>query len=1193
MKRYIFIVILILLTILPLVHASDVSIVAKSLSQYAKWMPTDGNKLTFLVHVSKPKSKGSIAFSWAQVSSWPGTYMNKGNETTPDLCFDATQSKSAWADVSHARRNEPLPAGLPPPKPVGSTRNPYNPEHVTWTVSDDCSTASFSWVSRAYLPPEGFTIQVTVQSKDGGSFGILQATYNGTATINVPKDDNGDYIADYWRKDAWVDGMHSPPADDEKGPTGQPNTVENNTQIGDGLTRFEEYRGGEINGEHTRFDPQKKDIFIFTDGLGIGDASNLPRNVFAIREIAKDDVQDSRETRNPITKKLESINDRTVNFNSLGTPTDFGAGEDSPWRVMAKEAIWIDDNTTANAPYSGVYENGILTIYTAYIRSDVSTFMSYSGRLGCPWTSTEDAIIKEIAQTLGHEIGHAIGLEHPWESRVGVNEDGHLLGSVPKPTATEQAEKYSDLDFDPNQADDTDDTDDTDDIVINDHAKGWLGLYAFDNSNPTNAAGYDIVKKEIERRVEIFKGWQDEENNAQIEYNKIVRQFNEGTLRVPLEKAEKMAEKARSDYRKKLVYKKAEQKRNLYWVKAGKRTLLNGKKIDTYRLRLHTRNANGAEFPVGAGPFTYSYGNSIMDYNFRRWDVDGSTNILYGIYTVSTYPNFHNWEYDLGVPADRAAPVWIPRPNPVPVPCGGTPVNDQGTNDQGTNDQNTNDQNTNTAQPDAPTGLSMTPGNGQIRLSWSTVSGTVTDYQYRYSENGGSWSSWKSAGLVTRFFVLDLTNGSTYVFEVRAMNGQIEGVATTTSLGVTPATVPGVSTISRIDSGDRQVNINWTKPSDNGGAAITDYKYQYRESNGGTWRTLASFGFTNLSETTILSEDIAGLTNGTEYEFQVCAVNRVGNGALSSSMTATPRAPAPPPVPPTAPTDLSGTSGDGEVTLSWTEPSSSGSSEIEYYEYRYATGHYPNHSTWTDWTSTRNISTSYIVTELTNDTQHLLQVRAVNYNNLRSPASNTAFATPRAPDTVPSAPSGLRFVIHNGYSRLTWTAPSSNGGSSITDYEYRYRENNTGSWGSWESAGDTSIGENIPDLTSGTFYGFQVRAVNINGESEPSNTATGTTPSSPTVPSAPSGLRFVIYNGNSRLTWTAPSSNGGSSITDYEYRYRENNTGSWGSWESAGDISTGENIPDLTSGTFYGFQVRAVNINGESEPSNTATGTAR
>ena len=205
MNRYILAVILLFLTILPLVHASGISIVAKDLSGYNIWMPTDGNKLTFLVHVNNPSSTSSISFSWAQVSSWPGTYMNKGNETTPDLRFDANQSKSAYADASNARLNQPLPAGLPTPKPAGSTRNPYNPEHVTWTVSADGSTASFSWKSSAYLPPEGFTIQVTVESKDGGSFGILQANYNGTATINVPKDDNGDYIADHWRKDAWVD----------------------------------------------------------------------------------------------------------------------------------------------------------------------------------------------------------------------------------------------------------------------------------------------------------------------------------------------------------------------------------------------------------------------------------------------------------------------------------------------------------------------------------------------------------------------------------------------------------------------------------------------------------------------------------------------------------------------------------------------------------------------------------------------------------------------------------------------------------------------------------------------------------------------------------------------------------------------------------------------------------------------------
>ena len=113
MNRYILAVILIFFTILPLVHTSDISIVAKDLSRYNIWMPTDANKLTFLMHANNPSSTDSISFSWAQVSSWPGTYMNKGNETTPDLRFDANQSKSAYADASNARINQPLPADYP------------------------------------------------------------------------------------------------------------------------------------------------------------------------------------------------------------------------------------------------------------------------------------------------------------------------------------------------------------------------------------------------------------------------------------------------------------------------------------------------------------------------------------------------------------------------------------------------------------------------------------------------------------------------------------------------------------------------------------------------------------------------------------------------------------------------------------------------------------------------------------------------------------------------------------------------------------------------------------------------------------------------------------------------------------------------------------------------------------------------
>ena len=95
----------------------------------------------------------------------------------PDLRFYASdQSKDAYANVEKARNDIKLPKGLPA-LPLGHTRNNYDPDDAKWVVADDGSTATFSWTSDAYLPQEGFTIKITVKSKDGGSFGILQASF--------------------------------------------------------------------------------------------------------------------------------------------------------------------------------------------------------------------------------------------------------------------------------------------------------------------------------------------------------------------------------------------------------------------------------------------------------------------------------------------------------------------------------------------------------------------------------------------------------------------------------------------------------------------------------------------------------------------------------------------------------------------------------------------------------------------------------------------------------------------------------------------------------------------------------------------------------------------------------------------------------------------------------------------------------
>jgi hypothetical protein len=81
---------------------------------------------------------------------------------------------------------------------------------------------------------------------------------------------------------------------------------------------------------------------------------------------------------------------------------------------------------------------------------------------------------------------------------------------------------------------------------------------------------------------------------------------------------------------------------------------------------------------------------------------------------------------------------------------------------------------------------------------------------------------------------------------------------------------------------------------------------------------------TNTSTTTITA---TGLTNGTTYSFAVRAFNGSVYGA-AARITATPHV-----IPPGPPTNLAATQGPGagQITVSWTPPTSSGSSDIDHY----------------------------------------------------------------------------------------------------------------------------------------------------------------------------------------------------------------------------------------------------------------------
>ena len=170
-------------------------------------------------------------------------------------------------------------------------------------------------------------------------------------------------------------------------------------------------------------------------------------------------------------------------------------------------------------------------------------------------------------------------------------------------------------------------------------------------------------------------------------------------------------------------------------------------------------------------------------------------------------------------------------------------------------------------------------------------------------------------------------------------------------------------------------------------------------------------------------------------------------------------------------------------------------------------------------------------------------------------------ATPAAP---PGVPQNLLAAPGDGQVTLTWVAPSSDGGSSITRYEYEI-----GDSGTWVDAGP-DLEETVTGLTNGQPYAVAVRAVNTAG---PGAAATVTAVPA-TLPGVPRNLLATPGDGQVALTWEAPSSDGGSVIVRYEHE-----VGDSGNWIDAG-MARRVTVTDLVNGRHYTFAVRAVNALG-------------
>ncbi|MEK7292633.1 MAG: fibronectin type III domain-containing protein, partial [Actinomycetota bacterium] len=463
--------------------------------------------------------------------------------------------------------------------------------------------------------------------------------------------------------------------------------------------------------------------------------------------------------------------------------------------------------------------------------------------------------------------------------------------------------------------------------------------------------------------------------------------------------------------------------------------------------------------------------------------------------------------------------------------------------------------------PGPPTGVSGTSGNTQVSLTWtapaSNGGSAITDYVIQSSPDGTTYTTFADGtSTTTSATVTGLTNGQAYTFRVAAVNVAGTGNYSTVSASVTPATVPGAPTSVAGTAGISEVSLTWTAPASNGGAAITDYVVE-SSPDGTTWTVFAD----GVSATAAAT--VTGLTNGQAYTFRVSATNSAGTGATSVvSASVTPR------TTPGAPTSVAGTSGNTQVSLTWTAPASNGGSAITDYVIQSS----PDGTTYTTFADGTSTTTSATVTGLTNGQAYTFRVAAVNVAGTGNYSTVSASVTPA---TVPGAPTSVAGTAGNTQVSLTWTAPN-NGGAAITDYVVESSPDGT-TWTVFADGVSATAAATVTGLTNGQAYTFRVSATNSVGTGATSVVSASVTPA--TVPGAPTSVAGTAGNTQVSLTWTAPASNGGAAITDYVVESSPDGT-TWTVFADGVSTVASATVTGLTNGQAYTFRVAASNSAG-------------
>ena len=438
----------------------------------------------------------------------------------------------------------------------------------------------------------------------------------------------------------------------------------------------------------------------------------------------------------------------------------------------------------------------------------------------------------------------------------------------------------------------------------------------------------------------------------------------------------------------------------------------------------------------------------------------------------------------------------------------------------------------------APDITAAVPGNETVELQFTPPEddGGRPVENYEFSVNDGlEWNVIDPPVTTSPILVQGLTIGQEYNFRLRAITERGAGQESN-AVSAIPVRAPDAPTITSIAASDQALSV-FFRLNNEGGTPVTNV--EVTTDNGSTWISRDPASATSPITVT-------GLENGTDYQMRVRSTNAVGTGAQSGAVIGRPVSI------PNPPQDVSASPDSELVSLSWEAPENDGGTPVDYYLVQVQ----PDTGTVT-YPLDRS-ETGAVVSGLTNGTPYNFTVTAVNRAGLVGPGG-TATATPR---TTPSAPGSVVGSRGDRSVTLTWT-PGFDGGSAVTNYRVRYSSNAGTSWSPGELTGSTATAFTVTGLTAGTPYVFQVRAVNVAGESSYSQASAPVVPAEPAMP--PNNLTvvqdpIVTVTGAVSTTsvllveWELPSNAELAAITDYVIETSSDSGNTWNRVDSTSSL---------------------------------------